>query len=660
MNTKGKTLLHHLIAAFAMILLFLPLKGMEVHAGDSISGYVNASAITASNIQLSGSTTINMDTDLELWTLRGPYDLTITGSGKLTVSSNSGPAIQAKQLRMENTGVFAYSADSNAIEVAEFLYAHDSWVEAKGVDSGIYVAWGNATFDNCMATIIATAYNGLYAYTNATFLGGNIYVEGNTCGVHVSGGDLDIDDSTFYAVAGGTGIYALGDIRISSSDVSAYGMKAIAADDGMIKLGDNMVITEPESGKVPKMGDTIVDEYFNPAAHVEMTEASVSSSPKMKVALGVEPLVYGTGQVYLHGSGTDWANIIDFPLDPGVYYLEAKPNPGCMFSCWLTSDGHTFSTDNPVMINLTSDLSLKVQFNLAMAFGVSVTGGTADKYTAGEGEQVTVWAQSPPTGKEFDHWEVSGIYIPVENLGKDTLVFNMPANTVSFEAVFIDAYRNYSFDANGGTGYMPGQTVEYGAPVVLPKPDFGAPSGKSFDHWEVEGKSYDPGDYLYVYDDCVIKAVWKSSAPAAASSTPPSPPSPPPHEHHYEWTTVKEATSTEDGVMYYMCTSCGHVSATQVVSSFSAFCEDAKNRIKNAPAGGTVVVMTDIYMSFSKDVMEALAARPDVNLVIQFRYEGIKFQVIVPAGYPNVMGLVNDGWAGFLFISSILGAAPVS
>ena len=174
-----------------MILLFLPLKGMEVHAGDSISGYVNASAITASNIQLSGSTTINMDTDLELWTLRGPYDLTITGSGKLTVSSNSGPAIQAKQLRMENTGVFAYSADSNAIEVAEFLYAHDSWVEAKGVDSGIYVAWGNATFDNCMATIIATAYNGLYAYTNATFLGGNIYVEGNTCGVHVSGGDLE-------------------------------------------------------------------------------------------------------------------------------------------------------------------------------------------------------------------------------------------------------------------------------------------------------------------------------------------------------------------------------------------------------------------------------------------------------------------------------------
>ena len=113
--------------------------------------------------------------------------------------------------------------------------------------------------------------------------------------------------------------------------------------------------------------------------------------------------------------------------------------------------------------------------------------------------------------------------------------------------------------------------------------------------------------------------------------------------------------------MYYMCTSCGHVSATQVISSFAAFCDDAKNRIKTAPAGGTVVVMTDIYMSFPKEVFEALAARPDVNLVIQFKFEGHRFQVTVPAGYPNVMSFVNgDGYAGFLYLCSILGCVPLS
>jgi uncharacterized repeat protein (TIGR02543 family) len=43
--------------------------------------------------------------------------------------------------------------------------------------------------------------------------------------------------------------------------------------------------------------------------------------------------------------------------------MTAQPNPGYEFAGWMTQEGDTYSTDNPLIINsVTSDLSLIATF----------------------------------------------------------------------------------------------------------------------------------------------------------------------------------------------------------------------------------------------------------------------------------------------------------
>ena len=57
-------------------------------------------------------------------------------------------------------------------------------------------------------------------------------------------------------------------------------------------------------------------------------------------------------------------------------------------------------------------------------------------------------------------------------------------------------------------------------------------------------------------------------------------------------------------------------------------------------------------------VMDALAARPDVTLTVDFLSEGFKgtpMTVTIPAGYDDTSLLDANGYAGFLYLSGIFG-----
>ena len=64
------------------------------------------------------------------------------------------------------------------------------------------------------------------------------------------------------------------------------------------------------------------------------------------------------------------------------------------------------------------------------------------------------------------------------------------------------------FDAKGGEGYSAPWEVAYGATFTLPVSGPGAPSGKLFKAWSIDGVEYTPGTSIQITSDVYVKAVW--------------------------------------------------------------------------------------------------------------------------------------------------------
>ena len=62
------------------------------------------------------------------------------------------------------------------------------------------------------------------------------------------------------------------------------------------------------------------------------------------------------------------------------------------------------------------------------------------------------------------------------------------------------------------------------------------------------------------------------------------------------------------------------------------------------------------WISFDRKTFEMFAKRPDLAYVITYRYEGHKYRVTIPAGYP-IMDLLNeDGYCGCLYLNAVFGS----
>ncbi len=115
-------------------------------------------------------------------------------------------------------------------------------------------------------------------------------------------------------------------------------------------------------------------------------------------------------------------------------------------------------------------------------YTITVNGGTADKSKAKCGESVTITANVPATGKEFDKWVVTGITLSDEDLAKSTVTFEMPASNVTMEAHFRDIEEAPSIEikVEGGTG---AGTYTQGESATVTAED---KEGKVFKGWKDE------------------------------------------------------------------------------------------------------------------------------------------------------------------------------
>ncbi len=122
--------------------------------------------------------------------------------------------------------------------------------------------------------------------------------------------------------------------------------------------------------------------------------------------------------------------------------------------------------------------------------------------------------------------------------------------------------------------------------------------------------------------------------------------------HSLEEVTYLEATPCQDGVLEERCETCGQVfGRTQVPNSaYSVFLKEAADRIMAAAPGEQAVIQTDRWMSFDERVLDAMAERRDISILVQFRYQGVKRQVLIPET-SDVSGLGDEnGFCGFCYL----------
>ena len=128
-------------------------------------------------------------------------------------------------------------------------------------------------------------------------------------------------------------------------------------------------------------------------------------------------------------------------------------------------------------------------------------------------------------------------------------------------------------------------------------------------------------------------------------------------DHTYEWTEEQAATADKDAVLAYKCTKCGHIAAYQneANSAYFSFINDAVNKIKKEPQGGTVTIDTGKWISINKSFMEQLAKRPDVTFVIKFTdQKHVRRELVINPGTDYSKFVDSNGYYGFLYMLGVL------
>lgn len=128
--------------------------------------------------------------------------------------------------------------------------------------------------------------------------------------------------------------------------------------------------------------------------------------------------------------------------------------------------------------------------------------------------------------------------------------------------------------------------------------------------------------------------------------------------HVGESNVISQATATSDALVAVECVKCGVVFRYETVSNsaYAAFLKETANAILNAEQNGEAVVNTKIWTSFNKAVFEAMKARPDVKVTVNYVFEGNPYVLSIPAK-ANVDSMMDEkGFGGFRYIEQVLSA----
>ena len=199
-----------------------------------------------------------------------------------------------------------------------------------------------------------------------------------------------------------------------------------------------------------------------------------------------------------------------------------EPATGKKFSGW-TIDGISGldTTKTSLTFNMPANAVTATANYEDIEYTITVNGGTADKTKAKHGESVTITANAPAVGKEFDKWVVTGITLSDEDLAKSTITFEMPASNVTMEAHFrdIEAAPSIEIKVEGGTG---AGTYTQGESVTVTAED---KEGKEFKCWQDESGKIVSTNKSYTFtvtEATTLTAVYEDKSSGGGEITPPA------------------------------------------------------------------------------------------------------------------------------------------
>ncbi len=201
------------------------------------------------------------------------------------------------------------------------------------------------------------------------------------------------------------------------------------------------------------------------------TETTAASDyTEVKIGLNSVTVIGGTGGgKYAVGA----AVTVKVTVPTGKTFLSWSFTGVVLNTAQLTQEEITFEMPE-------NDVVLTALFK-DIVYDITVTNGTASAPTAKYQEKITVTADDPATGKEFDKWVVSGITLSDEDLAKSTVTFEMPASSVTMEATYKDVVYQVAVTNGTATPEMAKYQAEVTVTANAPATDM------YFDKWEVTG-----------------------------------------------------------------------------------------------------------------------------------------------------------------------------
>lgn len=91
---------------------------------------------------------------------------------------------------------------------------------------------------------------------------------------------------------------------------------------------------------------------------------------------------------------------------------------------------------------------------------------------------------------------------------------------------------------------------------------------------------------------------------------------------------------------------------TEQAIQASAKTDEVKGEAAGTP---TAVIKTDYFTCFTQGMLKQLAANPNVNYEIHYRYQGKRYVVVIPAGTDYSQLKDSNGYYGFRYLDSIFG-----
>ncbi len=206
--------------------------------------------------------------------------------------------------------------------------------------------------------------------------------------------------------------------------------------------------------------------FTMPAGDVEVTAVYVNEPDTYTVKVS-NGLIDGTYTENTYEEGTSIT-------------VTANVESGQEFSGWTVNDGAydlgDSASTSTITVTVDQDLTFVANYT-GVKYSVMVTNGSADYTQTTAGTTVTITADAPETGYEFDSWTVGTQNVTLANASKSTTTFTMPSADVSVTA----NYKKVQYSVTVENGNANATYFYYGDTVTISS-NYPA-SGKVFSAW---------------------------------------------------------------------------------------------------------------------------------------------------------------------------------